>query len=160
MTGGNDWGDAPERDETERHLVARARDAALPILGVCRGMHALNIILGGSVIIDLGAVTGKQHVAQDHLVRLNGASLASFADGDEIKVNSYHGQGVTKSGVAEKLVVFAEAADTVVEGFYHQDEPIIAVQWHPERQSPSAEFDSALAKALFERGSFWSGASA
>jgi len=160
MTGGNDWGDAPERDETERRLVDRARSAGLPILGVCRGMQALNIILGGSVVSDLPAITGQEHVAQDHTVKLNGAPFASFADGNEIKVNSYHDQGVAIPGIAERLVVFAEAADGIVEGFYHPDEPIIAVQWHPERQSPSADFDAALAAALFERSAFWTGSSA
>ena len=160
MTGGNDWGDAPERDEVECQLVGRARENALPILGVCRGMQVLNIILGGKVITDLGSVTEEQHIAQDHPVRLSGTMPASFAREDEITVNSYHGQGITKSGVAESMVVFAETADGVVEGFYHQEEPIVAIQWHPERQSPSAEFDANLVRTLFERGAFWTGASA
>ena len=154
LTGGNDWGDAPERDATERLLVARARNAGLPVLGVCRGLQALNIMLGGEVVQDLPAVTEQEHVARNHMVSLNGPVIASLTGEDEIMVNSYHGQGVTKSGVADRLVVFAEAADDVFEGVYHMDEPIVAVQWHPERHSPSAEFDVALATALFERDLF------
>jgi len=158
LTGGNDWGDAPERDATERRLVARARAARIPMLGVCRGMQALNIVFGGSVVVDLPNLTKVEHVAHDHLVRLIPSPLASLADENEFMVNSYHGQGVTNSGVAEELTIFAEAADGVVEGLFHRDEPIAAIQWHPERQSPCAGFDRALATALFERGAFWTGA--
>ena len=61
LTGGNDWGDAPERDATERRLVARARAARIPMLGVCRGMQALNIVFGGSVVVDLPNLTKVEH---------------------------------------------------------------------------------------------------
>lgn len=160
MTGGNDWGDAPERDETERQLVNRARAGGLPIFGVCRGLQALNIIFGGTVVADLSTQTDQVHIAQTHPVILSSEALERFATGKELMVNSYHGQGVLKSNVADQLMVFAEGADGVVEGLHHQSEPIIAVQWHPERQNSNPEFDAAILTALFETGPFWIGNSA
>jgi len=157
MTGGNDWGDAPERDQTERQLVARARAAGLPIFGACRGMQALNIMFGGSVVTDLSTQTNQVHIAQNHVVGLSSGPLEQIAAREELTVNSYHGQGVLKSDVAVQLVVFAQSADGVVEGLHHRTEPIIAVQWHPERQNSSAGFDAALVTALFEDGAFWTG---
>ncbi len=159
LTGGNDWGEAPERDKLERRLVARSRNAGLPILGVCRGLQALNIILGGSVVTDMASVTEQEHIGQVHPVQLSGTFPSAFDIADRMDVNSYHGQCVVAAGVAPGLTVFAKAADGIVEGVFHDSEPIAAFQWHPERQSPSANFDEALVTQLFENGAFWTKAS-
>ena len=160
FTGGNDWGDAPERDETEAILFAQARAGGLPVFGVCRGMQALNILLGGSVVTVLSETTEQQHVSQNHMIRLSASPVSELAGSATIQVNSFHGQGVTKDDLAPEVISFAEAADGVIEGLYHEREPILAIQWHPERNNPTAEFDIALATALFERGAFWVGAPA
>ncbi|MGA0583246.1 MAG: gamma-glutamyl-gamma-aminobutyrate hydrolase family protein, partial [Castellaniella sp.] len=41
LTGGDDLGATPLRDETERELLAWADAMALPVLGVCRGMQLM-----------------------------------------------------------------------------------------------------------------------
>ena len=41
LTGGDDWGIFPERDETEPRLFAWAREKNFPIFGVCRGAQVI-----------------------------------------------------------------------------------------------------------------------
>lgn len=155
LTGGNDWGAAPERDQTESRLVSECRARALPVLGVCRGLQALNFLLGGTIETDLESRTKTKHIASNHLVTLCGAQFLQMAGADKLEVNSYHDQGVTHDGLAGDCTAFALADDAVVEGFHHLREPILAVQWHPERPGPAAAFDQALITRLFADGAWW-----
>lgn len=155
LTGGNDWGEAPERDQTESRLVSECRARALPVLGVCRGLQALNFLLGGTIETDLESRTKTKHIASNHLVTLCGAQFLQMAGADKLEVNSYHDQGVTHDGLAGDCTAFALADDAVVEGFHHLREPILAVQWHPERPGPAAAFDQALITRLFADGAWW-----
>jgi N5-(cytidine 5'-diphosphoramidyl)-L-glutamine hydrolase len=154
LSGGNDWGEAPDRDETERGLVDACRRLRIPVLGVCRGLQVLNVVLGGTITPSIQAVTGALHAGTIHNVSVVGAAFSEVAAGDHMAVNSYHNQGVTPDGLAPDARLFAVAGGCV-EGLYHLSEPLLAVQWHPERQSPSATIDAALVRRFFERGAFW-----
>lgn len=155
LTGGNDWGEAHERDRTELSLVRWFRQHGKPILGVCRGLHVVNIALGGTLCTNIAGRSGTDHVAANHKVALAGELFQSWAGASEVTVNSYHNQGVISDQLAEGLKPFAIAAGAVVEGCIHADEPILAMQWHPERPSPSREFDQRLITTLFSDGGFW-----
>ena len=155
LTGGNNWGDATERDSAETLLITLARVKPIPIFGVCRGMQVLNVTFGGRLTKDIGLCTTESHVVNQHEVTIVDPSFYSKKSIGKIQVNSFHNQGVTKPQVAEDLVVFAFTKDELVEGLYHKNEPILAVQWHPERSSPSAMLDEFLVKNLFEKGAFW-----
>lgn len=155
LSNGNDWGQAPERDRTETRLVAYCRQHKLPVLGVCRGLQALNKILGGSLATDLSANPGQSHVAQNHSVDLCATPFKDLADPPSVAVNSFHNQGVLKSGLAQGLRPFALAAGDVVEGFYHQSEAILGLQWHPERADPAKDFSKNLLDTFLTQGAFW-----
>ena len=155
LTGGNDWGTAPERDATETSLVALFSDCGLPIFAVCRGLQALNAIHGGQLTTDLTDVTSVPHIARNHEVSVTGSVFQELAGGPTITVNSFHGQGVLASEVDDRFRPFATAPDEVVEGIYHCSAPVLAIQWHPERESPSSAFDSELMVRLFRDGAFW-----
>lgn len=155
LTGGNDWGAAPERDQTESRLVSECRARALPVLGVCRGLQALNFLLGGTIETDLESRTKTKHAAGNHRVTLRGAQFLRMAGADRLEVNSYHDRGVMHEGLAGDCTAFALTDDAVVEGFHHDREPILAVQWHPERPGPAAAFDRALIARLFAHGAWW-----
>jgi gamma-glutamyl-gamma-aminobutyrate hydrolase PuuD len=43
----------------------------------------------------------------------------------------------------------------LVESWVHRALPFLAVQWHPERRSPSREYDKVMVRTLFEKGAFW-----
>lgn len=135
LTGGNDIGTAPERDETEGRLVAWAEERGLPVLGVCRGMQML-LTLAGAM---LEPVAG--HVGVRHPIRL---------DGERVEVNSYH--GLAARAVAGDLEAWGVADDGVVEAVRHRYRPSVGIMWHPEREAPFRALDIGLVATLFRGG--------
>lgn len=150
LSNGNNWEEFPERDETEKKLVAYALKKNTPVLGVCRGFQALNVIFGGKIEKNI-ARRRTNHAGTQHSVILMKGPMRKFSKSTILKVNSYHRQGVTVSGVAKPLRIFAHTEDGVAEGFYHPTKPIVGIQWHPERRSPSHDFDRKLIRKLFKR---------
>lgn len=131
LTGGNDIGDAPERDETERFLIQRAAEARIPLLGVCRGMQMILTYFG----TPLQKVEG--HVRVEH----------PLSNGDV--VNSFHSWGTTEC--KEPLVPQTRSGDGILEAVRHQNCPWIhGIMWHPERYHPSRERDVQFIKEVFQ----------
>lgn len=132
LTGGNSLtaygGNAPERDETEQRLLARALACGWPTVGVCRGMQVIQQHFG----VALNPVSG--HVAREHAIVL---------DGFDVVVNSYHELGAIESVPA--LDVLARSADGVVEAVRHRNHRVHGMMWHPERVRG---FDPADAERL------------
>ena len=136
LTGGNDLaslgGDAPERDATEAALIEAAESRDLPILGVCRGMQ----LIQQRCAIPLLRVEG--HVTQSQTIR---------TDGEPMKVNSYHRFAARES--RPPLEIWAVAADGVVKAIRDSARPTTGIMWHPERNTPFADFDVALFRRVF-----------
>lgn len=130
LTGGNSpvghGGDAPERDEVDALLTAHARDRAIPLIGVCRGMQSIALFFGGT----LKPVAG--HVATRHA--LHGNMVRS--------VNSYHNLAIDL--LPPCLEVLARSEDGVIEMIRHTFLPIVACMWHPEREPAFVPEDIAL----------------
>lgn len=139
LTGGGDLveygGNAPERDATESALIRFSVEKRIPIVGVCRGMQAIQHFFG----VRLAEVPG--HVAMDHAVEMDGASQV---------VNSYHRYGATAS--VPELEIRALAEDGVVEAIDHRRHPIHGVMWHPERMTPFRSFDIEMFERIFGDG--------
>lgn len=155
LSNGNDWGEAPARDETETRLVAWCRRNERPVLGACRGLQAINAMLGGGIHSDISTAGRHTHGGQAHPVQIIDPVFVKVAGGRSMEINSYHDQGVLRSGLAGTLRPFAVAGNDVVEGFYHPAEPILAIQWHPERPSSAQDFSNILIRRIFEDGAFW-----
>lgn len=136
LTGGNNLvrygGDAPERDATERALLAWMQARDLPVLGICRGAQVLVDAFGG----DIEPIDG--HVATWHDIVL---------DGQIRRVNSFHGFGSRR--VSPPLIAKATAADGVVEALCHASAPIHGRMWHPERMAPFDPLDIAFFRSVF-----------
>ena len=138
----------PERDEIEWSLLAAARDARIPVWGVCRGIQVVNVFLGGSLWQDLRAQqpSGIEHsVSQPkdalvHTVHLVGRGGEAGRLGDFLarsgpaapQVNSRHHQAIKRLG--GDLVPVAESPDGLVEAveLAAPEWWVRAVQWHPE----------------------------
>lgn len=132
----------PERDAMEWALLEGAREAQVPVWGVCRGLQVLNVFLGGSLWQDLPSQhpTDIPHSADNpkdllvHTVTVLEPQrpLGEILAKETAWVNSRHHQAVKR--LADGLVSVAEAPDGLVEAFV-LDRPdwwVRAVQWHPE----------------------------
>ncbi len=123
ITGGQDIGETPLRDDTETELLNWAERKRFPVLGICRGMQLMAARAG----MRLWHVEG--HVATHHHV-----------DGEfGRKVNSYHKQAICDC--PERYVVTARATDGTIEAIRHTSLPWSGWMWHPEREYPPASED-------------------
>lgn len=135
----------PIRDAQDLSMIPKAIDRGIPFLGICRGMQALNVVMGGSLFPRVHEVEGRfdhrenpddpveKQFGPAHNVRLTeGGQLHKIIAADQITVNSVHGQAIDR--VAEGLTIEAIADDTTVEALSVQQAKsfALAVQWHPE----------------------------
>jgi putative glutamine amidotransferase len=139
----------PKRDEMELALLAGARDAGVPVWGVCRGIQMLNVFLGGTLWQDLALQLPTQVLHQlsnpddalIHAVKVDDptVSLGLVLAHETALVNSRHHQGVKDLG--EGLVPVGHAPDGLVEAVYLESESwwVRAVQWHPENLTAMAQ---------------------
>ena len=162
LSGGNDvdpklYGEkidglnvSEKRDSVEKTMLETGIDKKLPVLGICRGMQFINVFFKGKLVKNLKKELGEIHVAVNHTVKMKTSVL-----GREIKVNSYHNQGIVPEKLASDLRIFAQADGKVIEGIYHPLLPIAGIQWHPERESPDNEVNSKIIRCFLERRLFW-----
>jgi putative glutamine amidotransferase len=133
--------------------VASAR--SVPILGLCRGLQAINVFSGGTLLQHLPGHVGQawgRGPATTHPIRLVAASQLAriVADDGPLEVNSYHHQGIRSADLASGLAASAWAdseAGPLIEGLEATDGRfVVGVQCHPERQeSTPAAFERLFA---------------
>ncbi len=146
------------RDAFELEIIKRALEKNMPMLGICRGHQALNVVLGGTLHQDLSLLTGKilkhsdkgQTGAVFHKVVIESKSILHRIIGQEtIETNSSHHQVVDKPG--QGLRISAYASDGLIEGLeHHEYDFVVSVQWHPEgiyRRTHSKRLFDALIEA-------------
>ena len=135
----------PDKDETDRLVLAEAERLNLPVLAICYGIQALNVYRGGTLIQDIESQLPKsiKHeqgipaVRNSHSLKIaKGSILSELAavKGSKvaIRVNSSHHQAVGKVG--KNLKAIAWAKDGVIEGIQdtRKNRFLLGVQWHPE----------------------------
>jgi putative glutamine amidotransferase len=144
----------PDRDNAEFELARQALDRALPVLGICRGLQVINVVLGGTLIQHLPDVVGHDgHSPEEsrhgsHKVSVASESLlARLLGRTEAAVPTHHHQAAGRLG--DGLVPTAWADDGTVEAV-ELAEPasfMVAVQWHPEAADDPSLFDALIAAA-------------
>lgn len=142
----------PERDELELEALQFCRGRGLPVLGICRGMQFLNVMLGGKMLQDIVSTTDIEHRADDTASRfhtiavLPETKLAAIRGADgPMRVNSSHHQGLRAEHLAPGLRLGAIAPDGIVEGIESSDDTfLMGVQFHPEKPGEVPEM-----RALF-----------
>lgn len=140
LTNGEDVGAHAPRDRTETSLFDFARGQGLPVLGVCRGHQFINHQYGGN-LVNLNELSGPigSHSGTEHEISVRDGPFKPPLP-DKILVNSYHEWAVPEDGIADPLQGFAFTdSGRIVEGLYHPHEPVVSMQWHPERPLPDRE---------------------
>lgn len=148
----------PERDDLEFRLVTAMMERKKPILGICRGIQVLNVVLGGSLYQDIpkqvrGAISHRQKGPRGYLSHrvavAAGSKLSEIVGSQEIWVNSFHHQSVKE--LAPHFIVSATTSDGVIEAIELPKYPfLLGVQWHPENLWQKNESAALLFRALVE----------
>ncbi|MEA3376138.1 MAG: gamma-glutamyl-gamma-aminobutyrate hydrolase family protein [Chloroflexota bacterium] len=154
------WRVDERRDRGELSLARWALDERRPVLGICRGIQALNVASGGTLIQDIptqmsstlshSSIAGRPLPTVAHTVEMqSGSHLSDLLGAGEVDVNSAHHQAVKELG--DPLVVVARAPDGVIEALEAPGHPFcIGVQWHPEVMIESAPIMRRLFEGLIE----------
>jgi len=154
-----------ERDTLEQRAWHEAQLRCVPVFGICRGLQAINVFSGGSLLQDVpshagtpfGSGAARTHNLEidpdSHLARAlaegSPEGLAATDEDDEtveLVVNTFHHQAVNQARLAPTLRAVgwaASEAGRLVEALESRDDHwVIAVQCHPERtDSTPDEFE-------------------
>jgi len=129
LTGGNDVGACPRRDATEASVLRQCLSAAVPVLGVCRGLQMVQAYFGGVLAPAPAAHDG----GRTHAIELTDARAVLLLGTRRLLAPSYHRFGVACAELAPPLEAWGVSEDGLVEVLAHRSAPLVAVQWHPER---------------------------
>ena len=154
ITGGNDispdcYGEettekcgalVSQRDKQDIQIITSLLNSTrIPVLGICRGMQAMNVAAGGTLYQDLCAAGFNRHSIDEspmyqpvHTVNLKEVSKIHCIFGCKtLPVNSYHHSAIKQ--LAGCYMAAGESEDHVLEAIELPDHPFfLAVQWHPE----------------------------
>jgi putative glutamine amidotransferase len=162
---------SPWRDRAELALVRAAIAAAVPVLGICRGMQIINVALGGTLHPDHSVLPGAAagHPGGDwarwdrvvaarlhnepppshpsHPITIAPGSLLAQTLGSETTVNSYHHQSIDRLGAGVRAS--ARAPDGVIEAIEVPAAPAMCagVQWELQEDPDSPLFDLLVDRA-------------
>ncbi len=152
----------PDRDELEAAAWAVADARGIPVLGICRGLQAMNAFAGGVLLQDVGGHRGPawgHGPALTHAIDLvPGTATARILDpgasGIPLVVNSYHHQAVRPADLAPAFTATAFAhspAGLIVEALEGAVGPWrMAVQCHAERTESTPRAFEALFAAFVD----------
>ena len=143
LSGGDNIGDEPLRDQIEKKIIEHAVSRDIPLIGICRGMQIINSFFGGKI----RRLDNSDHVNKPHKVNLS----SNFSLGNNaIQVNSFHHNVIDAANLGKNLSPFAILErDNTIEGFIHNELQIFGVMWHPERY-PDTNTNKLL-KKIFSR---------
>src|SRR5262249_60884339 len=97
----------PDRDAFELALIRGAIERDMPVLGICRGMQALNVALGGTLVQHLPEMNGTgphrrivgTFDGNEQTINLDAGSLVADSVGEEIHIGRcHHHQAVDELG--------------------------------------------------------------
>lgn len=122
------------RDGFESKIFPHIWASGKPVLGICRGMQAMNVFLGGTLYQHIdghrqGETPGDQR--PQHLTVCETGMLAALIELKEIYVNTFHHQNVER--LAQGLVADAVSDEGYIEALHAPGHKFfLGVQFHPE----------------------------
>lgn len=129
------------KDEIESACFKHAYENNKSIMGFCRGLHLMNVMLGGTLYSDVHEHNKNQvkHIDYEHYDGLRHhisvykeTPLFSWFQETDLYVNSYHHQGI--KDLSSELLPMAVADDNLIEAVYAPKKNfVVGLQFHPER---------------------------
>src|SRR5680860_591671 len=107
------------RDEAEIALVREAREARVPMLGVCRGAQVFAVADGGTLVPDLGPDRPHVLATTSHPIKTFPGSACARLLGLRSQVSSLHHQAIDRTGSGWRTTGWAD--DGVVEAIEWDD---------------------------------------
>ncbi len=122
------------RDRHEEVLYKKWMKTGKPTLGICRGLQFINTMEGGTLHQDIPVERSTIHSNTKHSATIEAGTIMEEVFGNnEIVINSLHHQCIKR--LADTLKVSAHSKDDyIIEAVEHKTLPMLAVQFHPERQ--------------------------
>jgi putative glutamine amidotransferase len=105
----------PLRDELELEAWYEAGRRAVPVLGICRGLQAINVFSGGSLLQDVPSHTGTSYghgPAQVHRIEVDRATVLGRTLGGDPGADPSADLGRGATTAADAAPVEADAAPT------------------------------------------------
>ena len=150
------------RESSDRMLCKLIQQRKMPVLGIGLGMQELNVLNGGGIYQHLpeDMPRGIPHrdpqggVHRHTVIMEPGTRLEEIYGPGEIRVNSYHHQGIRK--LAPIFRCGALAPDGLIEAYEGRDPNwwVTGVQWHPENEG-NISLDMQLIEAFTEAAANW-----
>lgn len=146
-------------DEFYFEVIRASEQLHKPLLGICKGIQALNVAYGGTLYQDLetqrfGSIKHRQDTFKylgTHYVHIEKDNLLYDCFGDSLLVNSYHHQAV--KDLANGFTILATSDDGVIEAIERKiGTYMLGIQWHPEMMIAGHNEDMlSLLKAFIQR---------
>lgn len=115
----------PMQDEADFELAGWAMENRLPLIGVCRGMHVLNVLREGTLVEHMN----EPHRHKTH--KVNVQEQAGLGMSGEIEISCYHHQAISKLGQGIEATV--RSSDLTIEAvMINGPSWCRGIQWHPE----------------------------
>ena len=108
-----------------QQTIASVLEHHLPLFGVCLGLQGIVEFFGGT----LDTLNTPMHGKPSNVRVLGGEIFAGLPK--SFKAGRYHSLFASRT-LPDDLLMTAEADDGVIMGVEHREQPIAAVQFHPE----------------------------
>ncbi|WP_264071441.1 gamma-glutamyl-gamma-aminobutyrate hydrolase family protein [Mycolicibacterium komossense] len=147
------------RDGNEVAAFESAWRRRIPTLAICRGAQLVNAVRGGTLFADLArdrpSATQHRRTEEELLTVAHQVTVAAdtrlatwLNHRGAMDVNSQHHQGIRD--LAPGFVATALSDDGLVEAFEAPDNPVTAIQWHPEIDWSNSEMSRRLLRGFIE----------
>ena len=135
------------QDDSDFGMTEYVLQQGIPTLAVCRGLHVVNVVRGGTLIQDMPA--NHRHVVQEVKV----SDYESFGFTTElVETSCYHHQAIDKIGTG--LEVLGRGPDGTIEAVGIESTGWArGVQWHPEDTAKSDSNQHGLFARLVKEAS-------
>ncbi|MEX3011946.1 anthranilate synthase [Hoeflea sp. TYP-13] len=120
-------GPGTPKDFDCKATIKIVRKRGLPLFGVCLGLQAITEAYGG----ELRTLAVPMH-GKPSRIRVNDPGIVFSGLGKEATVGRYHSIFADPATLSKDFSITAESEDGTIMGIEHRDEPVAAVQFHPE----------------------------